>query len=49
MPADRTGKAVVMASGEVMPSGEGTGVPVPIWEKAAPQPKSTAAIAAIKV
>jgi hypothetical protein len=49
IPAGGTGEPGAMPSGEVMPSGEGTGAPVPIWEKAAPQPKSTVAIAAIKV
>ena len=48
IPAGGTGEPGAMPSGEVMPSGEGTGAPVPIWEKAAPQPKSTVAIAAIK-
>jgi hypothetical protein len=47
--AGGTGEPGVMPSGEVMPSSEGTGAPVPIWKKAAPQPKSTVAIAAIKV
>ena len=45
IPAGGTGEPGAMPSGEVMPSGEGTGAPVPIWEKAAPQPKSTAAVA----
>jgi hypothetical protein len=49
IPAGGTGEPGAMPSGEVMPSGEGTGAPVAIWKKAAPQPKSTVAIAAIKV
>jgi hypothetical protein len=49
IPVGGTGKPGAMPSGEVMPSGEGTGAPVPTWEKAAPQPKSTVAITAIKV
>jgi hypothetical protein len=49
IPAGGTGEPGAMPSGEVMPSGEGTGAPVPTWEKVAPQPKSTVAIAAIKV
>jgi hypothetical protein len=49
IPAEGTGEPGAMPSGEVMPSGEGTGAPVAIWEKAAPLPKDTVAIAAIKV
>lgn len=48
IPAGETGEPGAMPSGEVMPSGEGTGAPVAIWEKAAPLPKGTVAIAAIK-
>jgi hypothetical protein len=49
IPAGGTGEPGAMPSGEVKPSGEGTGAPVPTWEKAAPQSKSTVAITAIKV
>jgi hypothetical protein len=48
IPAGGTGEPGAMPSGEVAPI-PGIGLPIPIWEKAAPQPKGTVAIAAIKV
>jgi hypothetical protein len=45
--AGGTGKPGPIPSGEVMPTGDWPGAPVPIWAKAGPQPKSMVAIAAM--